>query len=104
MKPYCIFRADPKSLFDFGVPNPEARRGSMAYASTQQVSERPHDFDGKHNIYFADDEAQANACAEYLAAHNPSVSWVVAKSASSFRTAPGPVTKGVYTDKGFFPA
>jgi hypothetical protein len=105
MKPYCVFRADTKSLFDFGVPGQNRDRNlCVAYACQQTLSERPHDFDGKHAVYYADDEASANMLANHLANSCPGVSWVVAKSVSSFRAAPGPVTKGVYTDKGFFPA
>ena len=106
MKPWCVVRVDQAHTFDFGVPDATGRRdrAAIAYAAPQVASDRPHDFSGVHQVYFADDEPQANVLAEYLAQRTPGNGWLVAKSASLFRTQPGPVTRGVYTEKGFFPA
>lgn len=106
MKPWCVIRVAQAHTYEFPVPDPrrERVRGGIAYASPQALSERPHDFSGDHAVYFSDDEPQANLLAEFMAAKFPAQSWLVAKSASLFRTQPGPVTKGVYSDKGFFPS
>jgi hypothetical protein len=103
MKAWCVVKLDMGSLYDMGVPNVARGAVTYAYAAVQNKSERAHDFDGNHSVYFTDTAEAAEIVAKYLAERNPTSTWVVAKNTCGFKTSPGPVSKGVFSDKGYFP-
>lgn len=105
MKPYIVVRVD-EQLADMVPPRSNRLvREQLVYASYEHgPRERPHDFDGTHPVYFADDEASADNLAALLATKKPGTNWVVAKSTSSFRCAATPVAKAVFTNEGLLPS
>lgn len=105
MKPYMIARVD-EQLADMVTPRANRlMRETLVWASYErEPRERPHDFDGTHPLYFADDEASAEALASFLATKRPGTNWVVAKSTASFRCAATPVAKAIFTNEGLLPS
>ena len=101
MKPYVVFRYDADRVHD-GVPGAGVLR-FLAWSQPQEESDG-NNFDGSHSAYFLETEADANTLANLLATRRPGTAWVVAKSASSFRSTPGPVAKAVFSDQGLLPA
>lgn len=103
MKPYVVVRLDSDNLFDM-VAGREDNMRFVCWASKESESRSPQTFDGNHPVYFVETENDGNLLASMLAAKKPGSYWVVAKSASSFRTTPGPVAKATFTEHGMLPA
>lgn len=103
MKPFVIVRFDADKVYDMVLPREAGGRG-VFWATKEAESQAPHYFDGKHPAYFAETEEDAQTLASYLASKNPGSYWVVAKSATSFRSTPGPVAKAIFTDRGMLPS
>lgn len=101
MKAYIIVKVEPSQLADMVPPRPWGH--SLVFARALEASPAPQHFTGDHPVYFADDEESANGLAERLAVLRPGTHWVVAKSATTFRSAPGPVTRAAFSEQGLLP-
>lgn len=55
-------------------------------------------------MYFCDTELAANQLAAFLATKAPNIYWMASKNLNSYQSAPGPVKKAAFTDKGLLPA
>jgi hypothetical protein len=102
MKPFVVLRMDMDKMFDM-VPGRDGDLRFVCWGQKEEESKSPQTFDGSHPVYFADTEADANTLAGHLASKKPGTYWVVAKSASSFRSTPGPVAKAAFTEHGMLP-
>ena len=101
MKPYTVVGLNPNDLFDFAGPR-ESRSTYWAHGH-QAENPSPANFDGKVMVYFCDTELAAQQLASFLSSRFSGIYWMAAKNLNTYQSAPGPVKKAAFTDKGLMP-
>lgn len=98
MKPWCVVEF-PNNYVDFGL----GRNLGTGYTFVE-VKGHYHEDMYSLNVYFFNNEVDAQIWADRMAKNNINKIYVYCKSMGSVVCQPGPLSKGTFTDQGYVPA
>ena len=103
MKQFAVAKYTPNMGLMMYFSSQETGRNHTAEKFEQYGTDHNEDFEQTQDLYYTDNEGDAEALALYLLNRYPQFTWVVLRTTLVVSRPPGDVTRARYTDKGLLP-